>query len=546
METVSPKAETTRDDALTGTRREDNNEENTLTANAGRRGNRRGPKLAGALALTGALAVSACSAGSTGAGADSTGSGVELPDEIVVAITGTPVNLDFTTTSGAAIPQAMMANVYEGLVELDQSGEIQPLLAESWETSNDGATYTFKLQEGVTFSNGAEFTAEDVKFSIERVQSDAWTNGLKSKMDIVEAVSVLDATTVSVDLAKPSQSWLYNMTTLVGAMFDEDSVANLAAEPIGTGPFAVAAWNQGQTIELSAREDYWAEAAKVGKVTLRYFADAVATTNALQAGDVDVVYNMQAPELLGTFKDNSDFQVLEGSSNGEIVLSMNNRTAPFDDVRVRQAVMHAIDRQAVVDTAWSGYGTVVGAPVPPTDPYYEDLNDVYPYDPAKAKELLAEAGVGKLDITFTIPSRPYATAVSEIVVSQLAEVGINATIETAEFPAVWLDKVFTKHDYQMSVVLAVEGRDLLTMFNNPDYYLGYDNTAVAPVAAAADAADDAGYVDGMKEVVRLITDDAAADALFIFPNIVLAKSGVTGVPANSVTEALDVAGIGWS
>ena len=148
-------------------------------------------------------------------------------------------------------------------------------------------------------------------------------------------------------------------------------------------------------------------------------------------------------------------------------------------------------------------------------------------------------------MTFTVPTRPYATAVSEIVVSQLAEAGINATIESAEFPAVWLDKVFTQHDYDMSVVLAVESRDLLTMFNNPDYYLGYDNSAIAETAAAADTADEAGYVSGMQEVVRTITDDAAAGVLFLFPNIVVAKADVTGIPANSVTEALDLGSIGW-
>jgi peptide/nickel transport system substrate-binding protein len=207
--------------------------------------------------------------------------------------------------------------------------------------------------------------------------------------------------------------------------------------------------------------------------------------------------------------------------------------------------MYAIDRKAVVDTAWGGYGTVIGAPVPPTDPYYEDLNGLYPHDPAKAKQLLKEAGAENLDITFTVPTRPYATAVSEIVVSQLAEVGIKAKIESAEFPAVWLDKVFTKHNYQMSVVLAVESRDLLTMFNNPNYYLGYDNSKIKDVAAAADSADEAGYTSGMKQVARTIAEDAAADALFLFPNIVVAKAGVTGVPANSVTEALDLSAIGW-
>lgn len=335
------------------------------------------------------------------------------------------------------------------------------------------------------------------------------------------------------------------MGTLVGAIFDPSGVEDLANKAIGTGPYAIDAWNRGQSIDFVTRDDYWGEKPAVETATLRYFADAVATTNALQSGDVDVVYNMQSPELLSSFESDPKYQVLDGTSNGEIILSMNNKKAPFDDKRVRQAVMYAIDRQAVIDTAWNGYGTKVGGPVPTTDPYYEDLNDVYPHDPVKAKALLKDAGVENLNITFTVPTRPYATAVSEIVVSQLADVGINAKIESAEFPAVWLDEVFTKKDYQMSVVLAVESRDVLAMFNNPDYYLGYDNSKIKDIAAQADAADEAGYVSGMKEVVRTIVDDAAADTLFIFPNIVVADANVTGIPANSVTEALDLTNLGW-
>ncbi|MFB0833984.1 ABC transporter substrate-binding protein [Arthrobacter halodurans] len=495
-----------------------------------------------ALAAAAALALAGCNAG---AGAEPGAAEGEAQTDIVVALTGEPVNLDFTTTAGAAIPQALMSNVYEGLVEVDQEGEIQPLLAESWEQSEDRKDYTFKLREGVTFSNGEAFDAEDVKFSIERVQSDAWVSGMKAKMDIVDKVTVESPTSVTVSLKQPSNAWLFNMTTLVGAMFDPSGVEDLANEAIGTGPFSLESWTRGDSIKFAARDDYWGTAPKVQNATLRYFGDAVATTNALRSGDVDVVYNMQAPELVNSFQSDDAFQVLEGTSNGEIVLSMNNKAAPFDDVRVRQAVMHAIDRQAVVDTAWNGLGTVVGGPVPPTDPYYEDLNGVYPYDPEKAKSLLKEAGVENLDITFTVPTRPYASAISEIVVSQLSDVGINATIETAEFPAVWLDKVFTQHDYQMSVVLAVEARDVLTMFNNPDYYLGFDNEAIAPLAAEADRADEDGYVEGMQEVVRTIVDEAGADTLFIFPNVVVAKAGVTGIPENSVTEALDLTDIGW-
>ena len=507
---------------------------------------RRIPVRSSAALLLAALTLSACSAGSGGgqsSGQD--GAGAQPDNAVVVALTGEPANLDFTTTAGAAIPQALMSNVYEGLVEIDQDGQIQPLLAKSWDISDDRTAYTFTLQPGVTFSNGEAFTAEDVKFSLERVKSDAWLSSLKTKMDVVDSVTVLSDTEVRIQLSRPSNAWLFDLGTPVGAMFDESGVAELASTAIGTGPFTVEAWNRGESIELAARSDYWGEAPKVETATLRYFADAVATTNALRSGDVDVVYNMQAPELLPTFTGDDSFQVLEGTSNGEVMLSMNNARPPFDDVRVRQAVLHAVDRQAVLDTAWSGYGTLVGAPVPPTDPYYEDLFGTYAYDPEKSRALLAEAGAENLNITFTVPTRPYATAVSEIVVSQLAEVGINATIESAEFPAVWLDKVFTRHDYDMSVVLAVESRDLLTMFNNPSYYLGYDNTKIKGEAAAADAADEAGYVSGMQKVVRTINDDAAADVLFLFPNIVVAKSGVTGLPANSVTEALDLGSVGW-
>ena len=495
--------------------------------------------LAALLAAT--LALTSCSAGS----GESSGGTESDKTSVTLALTGPPVNLDFTTTAGAAIPQALMANVYQGLVQINQEGALEPLLAESWSVSDDLKTYDFKLHPDVKFSNGADFTAEDVKFSIDRVKSDAWTSSVKNKMNVVDSVKVLSDTEVQIVLKQPSNAWLYDMATRIGAMFDESGVDDLAKTAIGTGPYTVESWKPNESMTLAAREDYWGEAPQIKTATLRYFADVTATTNALQSGDVDIVYNMQAPDLLTTFEGNPDYQILDGTSTGEIILSMNNRVAPFDDVKVRQAVMYAIDRQAVMDAAWNGKGTLVGGPVPPTDPYYEDLTGEYPFDPAKAKSLLKEAGAENTNITFTVPTRPYATAISEIVVAQLKDVGINATIESSEFPAVWLDKVFTKHDFQMSIILAVEPRDVLTIFNDPDYYIGYDNSKIKAEAAAADKADEAGYIEGMQKVVRTIVDDAASDTLFIFPNTVLAKADVTGIPANAVSEGLDLSTIGW-
>lgn len=490
------------------------------------------------VALTTAALVAACSAGS------GEGTGGARTD-VVVGLTGEPTNLDFTTTSGSAIPQLLMNNVYEGLVTIDQEGEVQPQLAKSWEVNGDRTVYTFTLHEGVTFSDGSPFTADDVVASIGRVQDD-WTLSLKSKMDLVQKAEATSDTEVAVTLEHPSNSWLFDMGTSVGAMFPDDLSADLATEAVGTGPYTVEEVAPGDHVTLAARDDYWGEAPAIQDVTVRYFADANAQANAVRAGDIDMAYNMQAPDLLAGLERDEDLQVIDGTSTGEVLLALNNTEPPFDDLRVRRAVMHAIDRKAVLDTAWAGHGELIGSMVPPTDPYYQDLTDAYPYDPERAKELLAEAGAEDLSITFDVPTRPYAEAVAQVVVSQLKDVGIDAKIVPAEFPAVWLDKVFTEHDYQMSVILHTEARDMLTIFGDPDYYIGYDNPRVTEVAEEADRSSPDQYVAGMQEVARMIVDDAASDPLFLFPNTVVADAGLAGIAANATTESMDLTGLRWS
>jgi peptide/nickel transport system substrate-binding protein len=484
-----------------------------------------------------AIALSACASGS-GTSADTA-----HDPSAVIGLTGEPANFDLTTTSGSAIPQVLLNNVYENLVTLDQDGAVVPQLATEWTVSEDGLTYDFTLHEGVTFSNGADFTADDVKFSLERIATD-WTIN-QAKMAVLDHVEVVSPTQARVVLNTPSNSWLYSMTGTVGIMFDETGVADLANEPIGTGPYVITERVQGDHISLEAREDYWGDEVEITDVTLRYFADAVASTNALSAGDVDMLFNMQAPDLISQFESDAAFQVLQGSSNGEVLVGLNNQAPPFDDVRVRQAIAYGIDRQAVLDAAWAGYGELIGAMVPPTDPYYEDLNDLYPYDPDAARELLAEAGAEDLAITFKVPNRPYATAVSEVIVSQLAEIGVTVTIETLEFPAVWLDEVFTNDDYQMTVILSVEPRDILPTLNDPDYYIGFDNSEIAPIAAAADAGTTEEWIEGMKEVARITAEQVASLPLFLFPNIVVADAALEGIAANAVTESLDLTNLAW-
>lgn len=440
-------------------------------------------------------------------------------EEVVVAAAAAPASLDFTTTGGAAVPQALVGNVYETLVRIDDSGNPQPFLATSWDI--DGQEVTFHLREGVTFSDGTPFDADDVLFSIDYVKN-WWTNGLKKQMDGVVDTQKLGEHTVRVRIDGSVDTWLWSMGTLTGAMMTPASVERLATDPLGTGPYTVERFDVGEQIRFAARGDYWAGPVE-RDAAIRYFDDPVSAVNALRVGDVDVVWAMQAPQLIRTLPD--DIRVEVGTTNGEVLLSMNNRRAPFDDPDVRRAVAYAVDRAAINDVVYDGLARDTGgAPVPPTDPWFTG-RDYYPFDPDRARELLA----GRTpEITVTVPNLPYAQEAAELVFSQLRDVGFIVHLETVEFPAVWLGQVLKGHEYQASLVAHVEPRDIPMLFGNPDYYLGYDSPAAREDIAAGDLA---GAVD-------TIMADAAALTLVNAPNIVLFAPGVSGLNANVVTDSL--------
>ncbi|HUR09626.1 MAG TPA: ABC transporter substrate-binding protein [Nonomuraea sp.] len=478
------------------------------------------------------LATAAC--GGSGGSNGTTGGQAAKSESLAVGFVAEPANLDFTSTEGAAIPQALLVNVYEGLVKLDQDGKIQPLLAEKWDVSADRKTYTFTLRKGVTFTNGAPFTADDVIFSLDRVKKD-WQLKIKAQLDVVDKVEKEDESTVIVTLKHPSNGFLYSMATRLGAMFSRTGVADLANKPVGTGPYQLGSWKRGDSLQLGANAKYWGTKPKLSAVTLKYFKDATAMNNALLTGGIDVISAVQAPESLQQFADTNRFQTVEGTTNGEVVLSMNNGRPPFNDKKVRQAVRYAIDHKALLDTAWAGRGQLIGSMVPPTDPWYEDRTGDYPFNVAKAKELL---GGKTYNVKMRIPNLPYAVASAQVVKSQLAQVGITADIEPLEFPARWLDVVFKQGDYDMSIINHVEPRDM-GIFADKSYYFRYDNPEYGKLLAAADAGTEQQQIDDLKQAAKLLSDDAAADWLFLFPNLIVAKKGVTGLPKNGIAEAFD-------
>ena len=480
------------------------------------------------------LAVAACSAGS----GTSSGSSPGADQSLAIGLVAEPASLDFTTTDGAAIPQALLGNVYNGLVKQDETGKIVPDLATSWTVSPDRKTYTFKLVDNAKFTNGQQFTADDAVFSIDRVKT-AWTTSLKAAMDVVQTAKAVSPTELQVTLSKPSNDWLFRMTTRIGAMFSKTGVDKLATDPVGTGPYKFSEWKRGDSIVLQRNADYWGAKPYFGQVTLKYFKDPTALNNALLTGTINVIGTVQAPEALSQFTSNDKYQVIEGTTNGEVLLSFNNSRPVFKDVRVRQAIRSAINHKALMDTCWAGRGKLIGSMVPPTDPWYEDLTSVAPYDQAKAKSLLQAAGATGATLRLRLPTLPYATSCGQVVKSQLEQAGLKVQIDQLEFPAAWLTSVLKGGDYDMSIISHVEPRDLRAVFN-AKYYTKYDDPTLQQYLAAADAGDDATQVAEMKKAARRISEQAAADWLFLLPNLIVADKDIKGLPTNAITESFDL------
>jgi peptide/nickel transport system substrate-binding protein len=276
----------------------------------------------------------------------------------------------------------------------------------------------------------------------------------------------------------------------------------------------------------------------VPEVTFRYFSDPNAQVAALRSGDVQILDNITA-ELFTELESSGDFQTERGVTNGETIISINNSRPPLDDERVRQALAYAIDKEAMNEAAASGLGFVIGSHASNNDPWFVDLAGAYDHDPDRARELLAEAGQEDLSLTMIVPPTPYANAISQVAVSQLAEVGVELTLEQVDFPK-WIDQVFLNADFELSVIAHVEARDI-NQYGNPDYYWRYDDPETQDLLAQADAATDEAESDELyAQVQQRISDQAVNVFLHLLPRLQVVEQGITGFPKNTYSLAYDV------
>jgi peptide/nickel transport system substrate-binding protein len=285
-----------------------------------------------------------------------------------------PTSLDPTADATAAIDGMLGQNVYETLMAVTGDGRIVPNLARAVAVSDDGLTYTFTLHTGVTFHDGTAFDAEDVKFTFDRAMAPDSTNPTKSIFAPIESVEVTAPDTVVIRLKQPEGFFLFNLAMGDTSIVAPESAGSNATNPVGTGPFRFASWTRGDRLVLEKNPAH-RNAADVAleRVTFRFIADPAAAAAAMLAEEVDAFPGFPAPELLPQFEADPRFRVVVGSTEGEVILALNNAKAPFTDIRVRRAISHAIDRQAIIDGAMYGRAQPIGSFFPPHHAAYVDL-----------------------------------------------------------------------------------------------------------------------------------------------------------------------------
>ena len=442
-----------------------------------------------------------------------------------------PQNLDNTAGAGQGINEAFNDNVYEALFRLTDAGTVEPVLAASHEVSADGLTHTFTLRPDVSFHSGDPLTAADVKYSIERVTAEASKSSRKRSLATITGIETPDDKTVVITLSQKSISLPYNLSYV---WVVNDAAGDITAKEDGTGPYKLADWRRGSALALEPFAGYWGDAPKNGGAVFSYFTESAALDNALLTDAIDIITSVQSPDALAQFEGDSRFAIAEGQSTTKQLLAWNDRVAPFNDVRVRTALARAVDKDKLRHAIWGDRGIVLGSFVPPTDPWFVDLTAVNAYDPESAKALLAEAGLAD-GLTFTIDTPNYDPhpVTAEFLKAEYAKVGVTVNINLITANE-WYTKIYQNHDFQATLQEHVNHRDIV-FYGNPDFYWGYDNPEVIRLINEAEASDtEAEQTEKLRAANVLIAEDAATNWFYLNPQIVVAKSGLSGYPVNGL------------
>ena len=418
----------------------------------------------------------------------------------------------------AAGTDEVLFNVFEGLVKPSVDGTLVPAVAKDYTIAPDGKSYTFTLRENVKFHNGEVVTADDVVYSIERcaglLDNQDPEVVVESALSVISTVEKAGEDTVVLTLSEPNTELLGFLTC---AIIPKDYTEQKSA-PVGTGPFKFVSYTPLTSFVMERYEDYYGEKPYLEKVTFKICSSNDAAFMELLSGSIDVfpyLTDEQASQLP------ADYNLEVGSTNVVQAMFLNNDFAPFTDLKVRQALCYAVDKEELLNIVSGGRGHVIGSNMFPNFGVYYDetLENYYTYQPEKAKELLAEAGYNESNpLTFTVkvPSNyDIHVATAQVLVEQYKKVGVKAEIQLIEWAA-WLSDVYKAREYEATIVgldAALAPSDVLKRYTSTakNNFVNYENAKFDELFTKALASTvDSEKVTLYKEVQKILTEDAAS------------------------------------
>ena len=446
-------------------------------------------------------------------------------NQIVVGISQDLDNSLDPHTMVAAGTKELLFNVFEGLVKPTPEGDLADAVAASHTISDDLMTYTFTLRSGVKFHNGKNVTMDDVLYSLTRCRDEGYVTALEG----TEIAGSGD--TLTITLPSPNNEFLAYLTcAIIPADYTQQET-----QPVGTGPFKFVSREAGQNIVLERFDDYWGEKASLERVTYRIYENPEALVMALKGGAVDV-YAHLGTETVSQLDDS--FSILQGSMNLVQAVYLNHTYEPLSDVRVRQALCYAFDRQQLFDLTADGLGWPVGSSMYPAFKKYfrEDLIDLYPHDVEKAKALLAEAGYPDgFDLTIKAPSN-YSVHVraAQVVAEQFRAVGVNVNVEQVDW-STWVSDVYQGRNFQATIcgfdASTMTARAMLERFTteHAKNFINFSDPAYdAAFSEAKGAQNDAEQTQAYLDMEEILAKDAANVYIQDLVDFVALRSGLTG------------------
>lgn len=441
-----------------------------------------------------------------------------------------PLTMDPSNHS-ASYTMAVLYPMYETLTDFNQDNEVIPLLATAWEASADGKTWTYQIRQGVKFHDGSKLDAAAVKKSFSRILNP--DNGLSSRSRFASVIAKIETPaeyTVKFILKKPYPAFQHLTSIHSGSIVSPAAVDKgndfLARNAVGTGPYKFKEWKSGEQVVMVKNENYWGKVPEVDQLVFKWSSEKSVRVMALQSGEADIIFPVP-PAYAKIIKNTPGLTLMEEASDKTEWLALNTLNKPLQSIKVRQALNYATDRQAIIQSLLFGKGTIANSPMGPVSFGYDPDCPAYPYDPEKAKELLAEAGYAD-GFTLEIAVQEAEANIAEALQGMWSEIGVKVVIHKMEY-GLWADEVFSapENNKGYSVIASwaaslLDADGFLTPLFHTDSFvpasanLGfYSNPEVDKLLdQAANTVDQSKRKEFYSKAQRIIQNDAAHVSLY--------------------------------